>query len=74
VGFLPPAKLSQILKDFEAFQSGYAANGQHYMLGRVSLKKLAEWSAWENVGIILSPEAAFVAETQKREEVQYSAA
>jgi homoserine dehydrogenase len=61
-------------RDFEAFQSGYAANGQHYMLGRVSLKKLAEWSAWENVGIILSPEAAFVAETQKREEVQYSAA
>lgn len=62
------------IQDFEEFQSGYAANGQHYMLGRVSLEKLAEWSRWENVGIILSPEAQFVSRKAINEFVQYSAA
>jgi len=62
------------IQDFEDFQSGYAANNQHYMLGRVSLEKLKQWSKWENVGIILSPEARFVSEQAKSELVQYSAA
>ncbi|MBX2967440.1 MAG: homoserine dehydrogenase [Cyclobacteriaceae bacterium] len=62
------------IQDFEEFQSGYASNGQHYMLGRVTLKKLAEWSTWENVGIILSSEAGFITKTEKSEVLAYSAA
>ncbi|PZQ98598.1 MAG: hypothetical protein DI539_29260, partial [Flavobacterium psychrophilum] len=45
--------------DFEEFQSGYAANGTQYMVGRVSLEKLAKWSALDGVGIILAPNAKF---------------
>ena len=62
------------IQDFEEFQSGYASNGQHYMLGRVNLKKLAEWATWENVGIILSPEARFITKAEKSEVLTYSAA
>jgi homoserine dehydrogenase len=62
------------ITDFAAFQSGYAANGWHLMLGRVNLEKLREWSHWQNVVIVLSPEAAFVAQSQKGELLQYSAA
>ncbi len=72
VRFAHGTKIS--IQDFEEFQSGYAANGQHYMLGRASLEKLAEWSQWENVGIILSPEAQLVSQQATNEIVQYSAA
>jgi homoserine dehydrogenase len=43
--------------DFEEFQSGYAANGTQYMVGKVSLEKLAEWSKQDGIGIILAPNA-----------------
>jgi len=45
------------ISDFEEFQSGYAANGTQYMVGKVSLEKLAAWSKQEGVGIILAPNA-----------------
>ena len=48
--------------DFEEFQSGYAANGKNYMVGRVKLEKLKAWSNIEGVGIILAPNAKFVQE------------
>lgn len=48
------------ISDFEEFQSGYAANGKHYMVGKVRLEKLKNWSHLEGVGIILSPNAVFV--------------
>lgn len=62
------------IQDFEEFQSGYAASGQHYMLGTVKLTKLAQWAAWEKVGIILSPEARFTAKAEKSEVLEYTAA
>jgi homoserine dehydrogenase len=45
--------------DFKNFKSGYAANGQQYMVGQISFEKLKEWSANENIGIILAPQASF---------------
>jgi homoserine dehydrogenase len=43
--------------DFEEFQSGYAANGTQYMVGKVSLEKLAAWSKQDGIGVILAPNA-----------------
>jgi homoserine dehydrogenase len=48
------------ISDFEEFQTGYAANGKHYMAGKVSLEKLSAWSKIEGVGIILAPKAGFI--------------
>lgn len=45
------------ISDFEEFQSGYAANGTQYMVGKVSLEKLAAWSQKDGIGIILAPNA-----------------
>jgi homoserine dehydrogenase len=47
------------ISDFEQFESGYASNGKQYMVGKVSLAKLQEWSAAEGIGIILAPGATF---------------
>ena len=46
------------INEFEEFQSGYAAHGKQYMLGKISLAKLNQWSKIEGVGIILAPHAA----------------
>jgi homoserine dehydrogenase len=46
------------LSDFEQIESGYASQGQQYMVGKVSLNKLREWSKLDGVGIILSPNAS----------------
>jgi homoserine dehydrogenase len=63
------------IQDFENFQSGYAANGQQYMVGQVNFKKLKEWSQHDVLGIILSPQATFVQESRnKSAEIRYSAA
>jgi homoserine dehydrogenase len=63
------------IQDFENFKSGYAANGQHYMVGQVGVKKLKEWSQNENIGIILAPQATFVSESRNKSlEIRYSAA
>lgn len=47
------------ISDFEEFESGYASHGKQYMVGKVSLLKLQEWSLVEGVGIILAPSATF---------------
>lgn len=60
--------------DFAAFHSGYAANGQHYMVGVASIEKISQWSQKEGIGIILSPQARFIAQQEKSELQQYSAA
>lgn len=52
--------------EFEEFTSGYAANGRQYMVGKVSLEKLSEWSKQDGVGIILAPNAKLT--PQKQEE------
>jgi homoserine dehydrogenase len=52
------------ISDFEEFESGYASHGKQYMVGKVSLTKLLEWSTLEGVGIILAPEAEFVPQTE----------
>lgn len=49
------------IQDFEKFEAGYAASGQHYMLGDVDFAKLKEWSENENIGVILAPGATFKA-------------
>ncbi len=50
------------ISDFEEFQSGYAANGKQYMVGKVSLEKLNAWSQIEGVGVILAPNAKLIPE------------
>src|SRR5688572_15069415 len=45
--------------DFDEFESGYASHGKQYMVGKVSLIKLQEWSLLDGVGIILAPGATF---------------
>lgn len=62
------------IKDFDEFQSGYASGGQHYMLGKVSLSKIREWSAIDQVGIILSPDARIIARDEQSEVLKFSAA
>jgi len=52
--------------DFEEFQSGYAANGTQYMVGKVTLEKLAAWSAQDGVGIILAPNAKLTPSRQDK--------
>ena len=47
------------ISDFEQFESGYASNGKQYMVGKVSLAKLQEWSVVEGIGMILAPGATF---------------
>ncbi len=56
--------------DFEQFESGYASHGKQYMVGKVSLEKLNEWSRIDGVGIVLAPNATLVpqAETVKTTE------
>ncbi len=53
------------ISDFEQFESGYASHGRHYMVGKVSLEKLSEWSQLENVGIILAPNAKLLPQEAK---------
>jgi homoserine dehydrogenase len=48
------------ISDFEEFQSGYAANGKQYMVGKVGLEKLNSWSRIDGVGIILAPKAKLI--------------
>lgn len=52
--------------DFEEFHSGYAANGTQYMVGKVSLEKLAAWSKQDGIGIILAPNAKLTPERQDK--------
>src|SRR5690606_17263871 len=54
------------INDFDQFESGYASNGKQYMVGKVSLAKLQQWSLIEGIGIILAPGATF---TPKQEGV-----
>jgi homoserine dehydrogenase len=42
--------------DFEVFKGGYQGNGHQYLKGSVSLKKLKEWSLWDDVSVILAPD------------------
>jgi homoserine dehydrogenase len=58
-------------EDFEEFQSGYAAYNKQYMVGKVRLSKLQEWSQIEGVGIILSPKSKFQAVENVVKETAY---
>ncbi|MEO5976563.1 MAG: homoserine dehydrogenase [Chryseolinea sp.] len=51
--------------EFEEFTSGYAANGRQYMVGKVSLEKLSEWSKQDGVGVILAPNAKLTPQKQE---------
>jgi homoserine dehydrogenase len=54
------------ISDFEQFESGYASHGRHYMVGKVSLEKLSEWSKLDGVGIILAPNATLVPQQEAK--------
>lgn len=61
-----PQEVRVSIGDFEKFQAGYAASGQHYMLGEADFTKLKEWSQNDAIGIILAPGTTFsAAERQK---------
>lgn len=53
-----PQGESVAIGDFENFKSGYAANGQNYMVGTVNYRKLKEWAVNENIGVVLAPQAS----------------
>ncbi len=55
------------ISDFEQFESGYASHGKQYMVGKVSLEKLREWSTWDGVGIILAPNASLSPKNEIRQ-------
>jgi homoserine dehydrogenase len=57
VSFEKGANIS--ISDFEQFESGYASHGKQYMVGKVNLLKLHQWSQLEGIGIILAPGATF---------------
>ena len=57
------------IQDFERFESGYAAYGKQYMVGLVKLEKLKEWNQVPGIGIILAPNAKFVASPRHKEQV-----
>jgi homoserine dehydrogenase len=52
--------------EFDEFESGYASHGKQYMVGKVSLMKLQEWSLLDGVGIILAPGATFTPKDEIR--------
>jgi homoserine dehydrogenase len=62
------------ISDFAEFESGYASHGKQYMVGKVSLTKLVEWSSIEGVGIILAPEAEFIPQQEVDERETLSVA
>jgi homoserine dehydrogenase len=64
VSFDQGTKIS--ISDFEQFESGYASHGRHYMVGKVSLEKLSEWSKLDGVGIILAPNATLVPQQEAK--------
>lgn len=45
------------ISDFKEFESGYAAQGKQYMVGKITLQKLLALSRIDGVGVILSPKA-----------------
>ncbi len=66
--------ISISINDFEEFQSGYAAHGKQYMLGKISLTKLEQWSKIDGVGIILAPHAALEARHESGKKLSRSIA
>ncbi len=45
------------IDEFDEFRSGYAAHGQQYMIGKVSLEKLQRWAQTDGVGVIMAGQA-----------------
>src|SRR5690606_10551010 len=66
--------ISISIEEFEEFQSGYAANGKQYMVGKVSLEKLKNWSKIDGVGVILAPGATLDSRSQGTKAVSRSEA
>lgn len=62
------------IDEFEEFHSGYAANGKQYMLGKVHLKKLEQWSRIDGIGIILAAKATFVSAEEAKKKLSRSVA
>jgi homoserine dehydrogenase len=62
------------MSDFEEFQTGYAANGKHYMAGKITLQKLHAWSKIEGVGVILAPNASFISKSEYQSKLTLSVA
>jgi homoserine dehydrogenase len=60
--------------DFEEFESGYASHGKQYMVGKVTLSKLVEWSNQKGVGIILAPDPEFSPQIERLDEQSLSVA
>lgn len=70
VSFDQGTKIS--ISDFEEFESGYASHGKQYMVGKVSLEKLGEWSKLDGVGIILAPNASLIPQSEAKAKKELS--
>lgn len=66
--------ISISINEFEEFQSGYAAHGKQYMVGKVSLAKLHHWSKIEGIGIILAPHAVLNSQQDNHKKLSRSVA
>lgn len=62
------------IEDFEEFESGYAAHGKQYMVGKVSLLKLRQWSELDGVGIILASGGVLNAQSRDQRKLSRSVA
>lgn len=62
------------IDEFEEFRSGYAAGGKQYMVGKVSLEKLKNWSKIEGVGVILAPGALLNSKEEGKKSISRSVA
>lgn len=67
VSFSAPVQIAT--SDFERVDSGYVASGKQYIVGQVALSRLKAWSQLPGVGIILAPQAKFVAPAEKAKAV-----
>jgi homoserine dehydrogenase len=60
-------------RDFEVFKGGYQGSGHQYLKGSVSLKKIKEWSLWDDVSVILAPDPNLTAINQAKTQELLSA-
>lgn len=60
-------------RDFENFKGGYKGKGHQYLQGTISLEKLKEWSQWDEVSVILTPNLNLVGGSQLKKAERLSA-
>jgi homoserine dehydrogenase len=55
-------------QDFEEFKGGYQGQGNQYMNGLVTIKKLREWSTQDGISVILTPEFNYITQPSSKKD------